>query len=97
MPGIYGEYNRPTVTSSGCSYATLDSYNQNYFGRGAVGAPTLAQTRSAEVIVIPSYGSIGYNVLQPSNQQPSCSGYNSMMSAYPNFPDTCGQFSSQLC
>jgi hypothetical protein len=97
MPGIYGEYTRPMVTSGGCAYATLDNYNQNYFGRGAVGAPTLSQTRSNELVVVPTYGGVGYQTLMNS-KQPSCSGYAPIQQAYPAYAGgACGQFSSSLC
>jgi hypothetical protein len=90
------EYSKPSVTSNGCAYARLDRYNQNYYGRGANGAPVASQTRSNEVIVVPGYGGLGYNALQ-TQQQPSCSGYYSINGAYPSYPNTCGQFSSNLC
>lgn len=96
MPGNYGEYSRPTVTSGGCSYSTLSSYNQNYFGRGKVGAPTLSQTRSQEVVVIPSFGGPGYKALS-NTKVPTCSGYYDIDSAYPSYPNACGKFSSRLC
>lgn len=96
MPGQYSEYSRPTVTSGGCSYATLDNYNQNYFGRGMVGAPTMSQTRSHEIYVVPSYGGPGYDKLMHA-KYPSCSGYYDVNSAYPNYPNACGRFSSRLC
>lgn len=96
MPGNYSEYTRPTVASGGCSYTTLDNYNQNYFGRGAVGAPNMAQLRSNEVVVVPSYGGPGYNTLM-HQKQPTCSGYYDISSAYPSYPNTCGQFSARLC
>lgn len=93
----YGEYNKPTVSGSGCSYATLDNYNQNYFGRGTVGAPVMSQTRSNEIVVIPSYGGPGYNTLMHQNR-PTCAGYYSINSAYPSYSsNTCGQYSSNLC
>jgi hypothetical protein len=95
MPGI-GEYSRPTVTAGGCSYAQLDNYNQNYFGRGANGAPVMSQTRSNEIVVVPGYGGLGYNALQ-TQKQPSCSGYYSVNGAYPSYPNACGRFSSNLC
>lgn len=95
MPNHSGEYTKPTVTSGGCAYANLSSYNQNYYGRSASGAPVMSQTRSNEVVVVPSFGGVGYN-LGPS-KRPSCSGYQTIKGAYPNFPNACGLFSSNLC
>lgn len=94
MPGSY-EYTAPSVQSGGCAYATLDSYNQNFFNRGQVGAPVPSQARSSEIIIVPSYGGVGYNALQ-NTRRPSCGGYYGMNNAYPNYP-ACGQFSSNLC
>lgn len=94
--GYIGEYTKPTVTSGGCSYSTLDNYNQNYFGRGAVSAPTLSQSRSNQIIVVPSYGGMGYNTLQ-NTRQPTCSGFYKVKNAYPRYPNACGAFSSNLC
>jgi hypothetical protein len=91
------EYSRPTVTSNGCAYTTLDNYNQNYTGRQGVGAPVMSQTRSNEVLIVPSYGGPGYSVLTNGMRNPSCSGYYNVSNAYPNFPNTCGQFSSRMC
>jgi hypothetical protein len=110
MPGYNGhEYSKPSVTSSGCSYATLDAYNQNYFGRGRAGPPMRAQTNSPEVVIVPSFGGMGYANLtnntapncggrQMSNSAaPSCNGYFDISNAYPNYANTCGRFTSNLC
>jgi len=96
MPGNYGEYTRPSVTANGCSYSTLSSYNQNYFGRGYIGAPNPAQTTSHQIMVVPSYGAPGYRSLTVQ-KIPSCSGYYSVNNAYPSYPNACGVFSSNLC
>ena len=95
----YGEYTKPSVSGPGCSYATLHSYNQNYFGRGggAVGPASISQTRSLETVVVPSYGGIGYNTLSYTQRNPSCSGYHKTRNAYPSYPNACGQFTSQQC
>lgn len=90
------EYSKPTVTASGCAYATLSSYNEHYNGNGLVGIPVASQTRSNEVVVIPSYGGSSYNT-KMHQKAPACGGYYSVSSAYPNYPNTCGQFSSSLC
>ena len=96
MPHNHGEYTRPSVASGGCSYSTLYNYNQDYYGRGLVGAPTLAQARSHETIIVPSYGGPGYQNLVHSTT-PTCTGYYSIDSAYPSYPNACGQFNSRLC
>lgn len=75
---MYGrEYSKPSIASSGCSYARLGGYK---------GIPNLipdtqqAMTRPADVVVVPTYGSVGYSAL--TNKQPSCSGYFTVGSAY---------------
>ena len=92
----YQEYNNSTVSGNGCSYATLDAYNQNFSVRGRMSAPRFSQTGSSEVIIVPSFGANGYNTLTQS-AAPSCSGYFDIRNAYPNYPNTCGKFSSNLC
>jgi hypothetical protein len=87
------EYNKSTVSGNGCSYNNLNGYNRNYFGRGS--APIVSQAMSSNVLVIPSYGSSGFDVAQ--RRPPSCSGYYNINSAYPNYPNTCGSFSSSMC
>ena len=94
------EYTGPSVKGPGCNYASLYSYNQNYFGRGRVTIPQAASNRSSEVVVVPSYGGVGYNSLNTNigNQKvPSCNGFYNLTSAYPNFPSACNAFSSRLC
>ncbi len=88
------EYNRPAVAGPGCNYATLQSYNQNYFGRGAVVVPQMSQSRSAE-IVIPSYG--GSSLSTFNVKTPSCNGFYDISSAYPNGTQGCSSFSNNLC
>ena len=90
------EYERPSVTSNGCAYATLQSYNQGYYGRSIM-APVPATTRSME-FVIPSFGSNGYTSLSGGGcQGPSCSGFAEISRAYPNYPNNCNKFTSRLC
>jgi hypothetical protein len=79
------EYSKSAVGANGCAYSTLDAYNQNYFGKGYSGAPTLSQTRSQEIVITPSFGSPGYSV-----GAPTCSGYQPLTNAYPCFPGGCG-------
>lgn len=102
MPNPY-EYSRSSVGGRGCQYSNLTNYSQNYFGRGRVMLPQLSSARSNQVVVVPSFGGPGYNALQTNTGQcfgggvPSCTGFYSLKSAYPNFPNTCGAFSSRLC
>lgn len=92
------EYTQSSVGANGCSYSTLNSYNQNYFGRGQMNmAPQLSQTRSNEVVVIPGFGGSSYNILNSGVQGGNCNGYYSIQDAYPQYPNACGAFSSALC
>jgi hypothetical protein len=97
MPGSnFHEYSKPTVASNGCNYANLADYNQNYFGRGGVGAPQLSAARSNQVVVLPSFGGKGYQLGQSQGQ--SCTGFMNLKGAYPNASNgACGAFTSNLC
>lgn len=106
MPGIYNEYSRPSVTASSCAYAQLDNYSQNYQARGLVGAPVQASSRSNQIVVVPSYGGVGYDnagyglgySTLSGPRRSSCSGYQSMVNAYPSFTNNaCGRYYSSLC
>ena len=90
----YREYERPSVTSGGCSYATLAGYNQGYYGKSIL-APVPSTTQG--MTVIPEFGGRGYATLMHGAQQPSCSGYFGIYNAYPNFPNNCTKFTSRLC
>ena len=92
----YREYERPTVSSGGCAYATLSCYNQGYYGKSVM-APTPATTPSMETLVVPNFGGKGYSSLMHGTCAPSCSGYFSIDGAYPNFPNNCSKFTSRLC
>lgn len=89
------EYSGGSVSSGGCSYASLGHYNQG-IGMGAM-APVPSGTPSMAVQVVPTFGSPSYNTLQHGQKYPSCSGYFSISSAYSSFPNNCTRFTSRLC
>ena len=96
MSSYPNEYNGGSVTSGGCSYASLSNYNQGYYGRSIL-APVPVQNRSLEIIV-PSFGAPGYNLSSGDmGEVASCGGYSNISKSYPNFPSNCGSFSSSLC
>lgn len=95
MSGISSEFNGTGMTTNGCPYASLGSYNQSYFARGQFGPPTLSQTQSSEVIVVPSFGGVSYNI-QQNGQDPYGTGYYTISSAYPQ-GGSCGVYTSNLC
>lgn len=90
------EYAKSTVASSGCSYATLQNYNQNYsLSTQNVGAPVVSGVRSNEIVIVPSYGGTGYSSLNASGKQPgSCTGYPLARNAYPT--NGCNLFTYNL-
>lgn len=61
----YREYSRPAVTSNGCSYASLQGYNQAYYGTSVM-APVPVSAPSMSTVVVPSFGAPGYDVLMHS-------------------------------
>lgn len=79
------EYSKPSVSGSGCTYSRLQNYNQNYATTQTAGAPVVASVRSNEIVIIPSYGGIGYSSLNASESSsgPSCTGYSRARDAYP--------------
>jgi hypothetical protein len=69
------------------SYTSLANYNQAYSvganGLSALGVPALAsQTLANNNIILPAYGSMGYNSLTHGGQS-SCGTYFNRTSAYP--------------
>jgi hypothetical protein len=90
--------NYEVAKPNGCSYSTLNSYNQNYsLSTQNVGAPVVSGARSNQVVIVPSYGGIGYSSLAYGvGTQPSCSGYYSVKNAYPSGSNGCSLFTSAL-
>lgn len=80
------------ATYSNSMYAGSNTVNVQRLGN-LTQAPVPSQALSANVIV-PAFGGIGYN--SPRMSTPSCTGYYTITTGYPNFPDTCGAFTSSL-
>lgn len=102
MPSSSYEYTHPTVQGPNCSYASLYSYNQNVLGQNRFTGPNIAQSRNPNILVVPSFGGNAYGALNNGLAQapggvPVCGGYLGLQNAYPNFPNGCGAFSSNLC
>jgi hypothetical protein len=75
------EFSNPTVASSGCSYTTLGAYTGTPVLNVSPPAGQQVQTRqSGEVVVLPSYGGVGYGAF--SRKNPSCTGYYNVSNAY---------------
>lgn len=84
---------------TGCNgdYATLAGYNSQP-GTFTVGPPVPSQSKVQPVVIIPSYGGVGYCILQnnlPFNQL-SSSGYFSINNAYPSYGNSCQSYVSSL-
>lgn len=91
MSRQYIEGTSPTVSGSGCSYATLSHYNN---GSQGMQPPRPAGTVTGAYIV-PSYGAPGYNTLQ---YEPTCSGYPTIGQAYHSKGGNCNQqYVRKLC
>ncbi len=98
MSRINTEYTKASVGSAGCTYATLQGYNQNYnLSTINVGAPVVSSARSNEIVIVPSYGGVGYSSLSASQgRSSSCTGYPSVKYAYPLGNNSCNLFTGNL-
>ena len=87
-----------TVHNSSCSYVNLQNYNSQ--AAGTLGKPAVSRNASAVsgYYVVPNYSAIGYNALTHGQQQPSCSGYFDITSAYGAGASQCDQqYSNRTC
>lgn len=95
------EYTKPRVAGPNCSYATLYGYNQNVLGQNRFIGPNIAQSRNPNIMVVPSFGGTSYNNnytnLAGNGKAPVCGGYLNLQNSYPQYPNSCGVFSSNLC
>lgn len=92
MSRQYVEDTGPTVRGSGCSYASLGSYNQA--GRN-MGVPHRSESQG--VYIVPVFGSTSYSTLTHDSQG-SCSGYFDIDGAYGGKGGSCSQrYAKKLC
>ncbi len=78
-------------------YATLAGYS-NKPGQYVAGAPVPSQTAVQSVVITPSFGGSGYNILQhnlPYGQLAS-SGYFNINNAYPSYGSSCQAYTTAL-
>ena len=78
-------------------YATLAGYVSRG-GPYSAGAPVPSQTAVQSVVIVPSYGGSGFNILQhnlPYNQL-SSSGYFNINNAYPSYGNNCQAYTTAL-
>lgn len=79
-------------------YATLAGYTSRP-GTYTAGAPVPSQTAVQSVVITPSYGGSGYNILQhnlPFGQM-TTSGYFNINNAYPSYGgNSCQQYTTAL-
>lgn len=78
-------------------YATLAGYVSRG-GAYSAGAPVPSQTAVQSVVITPSYGGSGFNVLQHNlpYSQLSSSGYFNINNAYPSSGNSCQQYTTAL-
>jgi len=83
----------------GCSadYSTLNGYNSTSASFVA-GPPVPSQTAVQPVVIVPTYGGVGYNVLQNNLPvvQLTSSGYFSIQNAYPSYGNNCQGYVQNL-
>lgn len=95
--GIYSPSDICVETSCNGDYATLSAYNS---GPGAfiAGPPVPSQNAVQSVVIVPSYGGVGYSILQnnlPFNQLTN-SGYFNVNNAYPSYGNNCQAYTTAL-
>ena len=88
------EYYKSSVGSSGCGYATLGSYNM---GGGGSMAPVPVSAAATGQVVVPQYGSAGYNTLTHNVPNRSCNGKFNIQNAYPSSEGNCVNFVTRSC
>jgi hypothetical protein len=85
------EYNNSP--SASCNYKSLGNYSGNGSTMAAL-QPKIGQNK----IVIPSYGSIGYNTLNHGKEVSNCSGYFGIGDAYGSGAGNCSsKYKTNLC
>lgn len=95
--GVYNlDDNNCGQTQCNGDYATLGGYSSKP-GQYVAGAPVPSQTAVQSVVITPSFGGSGYNILQhnlPYGQLAS-SGYFNINNAYPAF-GSCQAYTTAL-
>lgn len=102
MTQVYSGVYLPTddhcgETSCNGDYSTLAGYNSRPAAFTA-GPPVPSQSAVASVVIVPTYGGVGYSVLQnnlPFNQLTS-SGYFTVNNAYPAAQNSCQKYVTAL-
>lgn len=83
MSHTTADYNNNASSGRTCSYAALNSYNAEYSMQG----PSFQGKVTSGSYVVPTWSPISYDSLAPQN--PSCSGYSNIMSAYGSDAGNC--------
>ena len=91
------EYASASAGGLPCNYSTMAGYTHQASSAPFVGAPRASSARSNQIVIVPSYGGPGYNTLSQPAASNCCGGYYPVSSAYPNYPNACGHFTSNLC
>ena len=93
----YSQEDLCAQSSCNAEYSTLSGYNNR--PSGFVSGPPVPSTTNAQgVVIVPSYGGVGYDYLQhqlPFNQL-SSSGYFTVNNAYVSSGNNCMAYTSAL-
>ena len=95
--GIYSnEENKCSQIQCNGDYANLAGYGRG--GAYSAGAPVPSQAAVQSVVITPSFGGSGFNVLQHNlpYSQLSSSGYFNINNAYPSSGNSCQQYTTAL-
>lgn len=95
--GTYPIEDGCSQTQCNGDYATLAGYSSRP-GAYTAGAPVPSQTAVQSVVIVPSYGGSGYNILQHSLpfSQLTSSGYFNINNAYPSTGNSCQAYTTAL-
>ena len=95
MSAVYNsEYTQSSVSSSGCNYARLGCY---YGPRSTM--PPIRRGTTSGVMIVPTYGAIGYNALTHGVPD-SCGGHFNITNAYGANAGSCSTknlYTKRLC
>ncbi len=85
-----------------CNYAQLGNYN-NMTGSNNYNTPMMSvpqatgSSKATNSYVVPAWGQPGYATLMHSQQEPSCSGYFNIGSAYPGAGKCSTKYVQSMC
>jgi hypothetical protein len=95
--GVYQNSEMCVAISCNGDYTTLSAYNSTP-GQFSAGPPLPSQTAVQATVIVPSYGGVGYSILQNNLafNQLSSSGYFNVNNAYPSYGNNCQAYTTAL-